>query len=204
MQLRKGTVHYESRPQTHGFNTPYQLSVFPRVNGHRASNYKNYLADKPDKADISVLEVQHGDVFVFATDGVWDNLSPKQVLAVTNHVMKTTFAWGYQTGNCLIGQKLPYLTYAQHKNDPLQALIARDVVLEARAGSMNKNRDSPFALKMRAQFGNKAWRGGKVDDICVVVAVVVRDQSPPGRPGDEPGQVRIPDSPTIEDMVRRR
>jgi protein phosphatase PTC7 len=35
--------------------------------------------------------------------------------------------------------------------------------------------DGPFAKEVQKYYPNEDWRGGKVDDICVVVAIVVEE-----------------------------
>ncbi len=47
---------------------------------------------------------------------------------------------------------------------------------------MDTSRDGPFAKEVKKYYPNEAWHGGKVDDICVVVAVV-QEQQPSRAPG---------------------
>ncbi|KAK6941748.1 hypothetical protein RJ641_027125 [Dillenia turbinata] len=60
MVLRKGIVVYQSPPQQHCFNCPYQLG-----------NHQN--SDKPSSAQELEVEVKSGDILVAATDGLLDN-----------------------------------------------------------------------------------------------------------------------------------
>ena len=39
---------------------------------------------------------------------------------------------------------------------------------------MNTKVDGPFAREVQRRFPNESYRGGKIDDICVLVAVVVK------------------------------
>ncbi|KAI4155254.1 MAG: hypothetical protein LQ340_001107, partial [Diploschistes diacapsis] len=81
VQLRPGRIHYASEPQTHAFNTPYQLSLVPPAMLAQSRAFGgDMLHDMPGDATVSHHDVRHGDVFVFGSDGVWDNLSPADVL----------------------------------------------------------------------------------------------------------------------------
>jgi serine/threonine protein phosphatase PrpC len=55
------------------FNTPFQLSLPP---SHLASEV---LSDTPESADRYEFSVEHGDVILLATDGIFDNI-PDSVL----------------------------------------------------------------------------------------------------------------------------
>lgn len=68
--LRKGAVVYRSREQTHYFNAPFQLSLPPEN-----LEYKGFIGDTPDRAELNSIELQSGDIVVLATDGLWDNVS---------------------------------------------------------------------------------------------------------------------------------
>lgn len=191
-QLRRNKVKYYSNPQTHAFNTPYQLSIVPprilalsRVFGGAP------LHDMPKDAHEESLNVKHGDVLVFATDGVWDNLSPQDILEIVNRQMRGFEAWvpsnnnkkdekGEGVGRVEVSDKIYELAedggIAVQVEDNLQTNLAVNIVGEAKAASQDTKRDGPFAKEIQKYYPNEEWHGGKVDDICVVVAVVVRDR----------------------------
>src|SRR5206468_3975483 len=74
-QLRLNAVHHYADPQTHAFNTPYQLSLIPpRILAQSRTFGGTPLADLPKDANVTNHELRHGDVLIFASDGVWDNL----------------------------------------------------------------------------------------------------------------------------------
>lgn len=54
----------------------------------------------------------------------------------------------------------------------LQSLLATEIVGAAKAASVNSRLDGPFAKEVKKYYPHENWRGGKVDDICVVVVVV--------------------------------
>lgn len=49
------------------------------------------------------------------------------------------------------------------------------VAQEAKMASVNTKLNDPFAREAQREYTNENWRGGKVDDICVVVAVVCEE-----------------------------
>ena len=63
----------------------------------------------------------------------------------------------------------------QYENN-LQTLLAVNVVGEAKAASMNTKRDGPFAKEVQKFYPHENYHGGKVDDVCVIVAIVVQDE----------------------------
>jgi len=58
--MRKGAIHYSSKPQQHSFNFPYQLQ------------YRGQ--DLARDADVEVFSVELGDVLILGSDGLFDNL----------------------------------------------------------------------------------------------------------------------------------
>ena len=171
VQLRPGNIQYASEPQIHAFNTPYQLSLIPAEMMERSKAFGGEpLHDYPEDAAVSRHDVRHGDVFVFASDGVWDNLTPGDVLYVIEKVMGQRGLGGW--GNLLDHGGLAGQTEVGREGS-LQEKLAAAVAGEAKAASMDGKRDGPFAMEVRRYYPGEEWSGGKVDDICVVVGVVV-------------------------------
>ena len=138
------------------------------------------LSDMPSAADVSTHSVRHGDVFVFATDGVWDNLSSDELLKAVSKQMMNWGAWVHEEGKSDVGLGLEELTkeggllLGEGKGrSSLQTQLAVAVVGEAKAASVDQKRDGPFAREVQKHYPAENWHGGKVDDICVVIAVVV-------------------------------
>jgi len=188
--LRLGAVHHVSSPQTHAFNTPYQLSLVPEAVERRARAFGGeQLKDMPEDAVISEGEVRHGDVLVFASDGVWDNLSSSDVLRTVSRIMVSAGAWIYteeegiqvskHLSKCVleVGGKEKASAERGGKGKrgeaSLQEYLAVGITGEAKRASVNTKRDGPFAREVQRYYPGENWRGGKVDDICVVVTVVV-------------------------------
>jgi protein phosphatase PTC7 len=182
VHLRLNAVHAGSEPQTHAFNTPYQLSIIPeRMRARTAAFGGMQLDDKPKDASVSSHSLRHGDVLVVATDGVWDNLSSQDILRIVSRVMVSTRAWthseeGISVGETLAGfTKPPSPSNSMARLPALQDFLAIGITAEAKAASVNTKIDGPFAREVQKLYPEEDWRGGKVDDICVVVAIVVEE-----------------------------
>lgn len=136
--------------------------------------------DSPADSNDTSHKVRHGDVLIFATDGVWDNLSQLELLKIVSRQMTGFQAWVTGDNGTQVSDDLNGLTQEggipkQHENT-LQTLLAVNIVGEAKAASVNTRRDGPFAKEVQRHYPHENYHGGKVDDICVVVAVVVRDE----------------------------
>ena len=182
VQLRLGAVHQYSNPQTHAFNTPYQMSKTPPEIMTQAAIFGGLpLNDAPDRADVSDHQLQHGDVVVFATDGIWDNLSSQDILEIVTGLMRARGAWertdgkGF-TANDNIAELVHSNMHNRNENASLQSLIASQIVGEAKSASLNRKRDGPFAKAVQREFPMDGWHGGKVDDITALVLVAVENK----------------------------
>ena len=181
VQLRLNAIHNYSEPQTHAFNTPYQLSIVPeKVLAQSAAFGGTQLCDFPKDANVSQHSLRHGDVLVFASDGVWDNLSAQDLLRVVSRLMIDSKAWEHTKEGIKIGHGLSSFVDIDEKGNTkdapsLQSFLAVGITSEAKAASINTKKDGPFAREVQKYYPNEQWRGGKVDDICVVVAIVVEE-----------------------------
>lgn len=179
MHLGLNAMRHFTQPQTHAFNTPYQLSKTPMrmlvqmaVFGGSAS-----LSDKPKDANVSHHKVRHGDVLVFATDGVWDNLSPQDTLGIVSRHMVHSGAWVEENGTLEVGHDLARMVQAdtaqQANAESLQARVATAIAKTAKSTGLNTRRDGPFAKEVQRYYPRENWHGGKPDDIAAVVAIVL-------------------------------
>jgi protein phosphatase PTC7 len=180
--LRANAIHALTEPQTHAFNTPYQLSIIPEHIRKRAAVFGGtQLCDLPKDSSITNHSVRHGDVLVFATDGVWDNLSAQDILRIVSKLMLASKAWETtKSGEVMVGSDLNAFTLMAGTEDDvdvpsLQSFLAVGIAGEAKGASINRTRDGPFAREVQKYYPSEGWRGGKVDDICVIVAVVVEE-----------------------------
>ena len=182
VQLRLNAIHAATEPQTHAFNTPYQLSIVPeKVLAQAAAFGGQQLCDFPKDANVSQHELRHGDVLVFASDGVWDNLSSGDILKIVSRIMLGARAWEHTEGGVNVGKSLQHFIESDDGKSgaeeipSLQSFVAVGITSEAKAASVNMKVDGPFAREVQKYYPYENWRGGKVDDICVVVAIVCEE-----------------------------
>ncbi len=201
--LRLNGVHAASEPQTHAFNTPFQLSVVPPSMLLRAAAFGGaQLMDQPRDAEVTRLALRHGDVIVFASDGLWDNLFNQDILRIVSRTMAKAGAWASTDRGVQVAADLtPYtqpggtepaseaeeaVKTQQKQNQQqralvtLQSRIAMEIVGAAKSASLNTKLDGPFSKEVRKYYPHERWHGGKEDDICVVAVVVSEEPSTPG------------------------
>jgi protein phosphatase PTC7 len=158
-----------------------------------------YFEDLPRDAAVTNVGMQHGDVLVLATDGVFDNLNNQDILKIVTGRMVLTGAWtGNPQGSIGVSSRLNELTQpggldssSSPPSSPssssssgstgsrghltLQALLAASIVGEAKLASVDMRRDGPFAKEAQRYYPGDWYRGGKVDDICAVVIMAVEE-----------------------------
>ncbi|KAI1461886.1 protein serine/threonine phosphatase 2C [Annulohypoxylon moriforme] len=182
VHLRLNAVHSYSEPQTHAFNTPFQLSIVPASMLARAAAFGGaQLCDYPKDADVTQHTLKHGDVLVFASDGVWDNLFNQDILRIASRLMVGIGAWKASEGGILVANDLkPYTQAEDSLQRPLtlQSALAAEIAGAAKMASTNQRLDGPFAKEVQKYYPQENWHGGKVDDICVIVIVVSEDGKP--------------------------
>ena len=182
IHLRMNAVNYYSDPQTHAFNTPFQLSAVPPKILAQIKNFGGSVpfCDMPGDASMSSHKLRHGDVVVFATDGVWDNLTAEEVLDIVSTSMVHNGAWTAPEGNGVqVSKALPWLTSENVSREsggtktPLQVQLAADIAKKAKDAGANSKRDGPFAKAVQQAFPQERWHGGKIDDVCVLVVIAL-------------------------------
>ncbi|EME49883.1 hypothetical protein DOTSEDRAFT_50057 [Dothistroma septosporum NZE10] len=185
-----GKVAYRSEAQTHAFNTPYQLSkVPPKMQAQYAIfGGQTHFSETPSEADVDNHQLKHGDIVLFATDGVWDNLSAQDTLQVVARVMEEGGYWfksskGAETklDDALI-RSLPRNIDDTVKDSYLPGQIAAAVMREAKIAGLDRRREGPFAKEVKARYPQEGWEGGKPDDIAVVVCIAVEESSGVDKP----------------------
>jgi protein phosphatase PTC7 len=181
MHLGGNAVRHFTQPQTHAFNTPYQLSKTPQRMLVQMAVFggPTTLSDLPKESSVTHHKVRHGDVLVFATDGVWDNLSPQDALGIVSRQMVDLGAWVEKDGAIEVGQDLAQLVHAGSAKKAgkasLQAKVAVAIAKEAKETGLNTRRDGPFAKEVQKAYPGENWHGGKPDDIAAVVAIVLEE-----------------------------
>ncbi|GAB1731782.1 hypothetical protein NU195Hw_g1462t1 [Hortaea werneckii] len=186
--LSPGKVAARSEAQTHAFNTPYQLSkIPPRMQAqHAIFGGSKQLSETPKDADVEHHQVRHGDIVLFATDGVWDNLSAQDVLQIVTKVMEEQGYWfrshNFAGAEALLNasriSQIARSLSPQRKEEMenfLPALLAQAVMREAKVAGLDTRRNGPFAKEVNMWYPQEGWQGGKPDDIAVVVGIAVED-----------------------------
>ncbi|TGZ77403.1 protein serine/threonine phosphatase 2C [Ascodesmis nigricans] len=168
--VRHGKVVYASPAQTHYFNCPLQLSVIPKtIRAHIDKFGGSPYSDSPQDADVSTHDLQNGDVILFATDGIWDNLSHQDLLNIISEESNKAGVW--QQGK---EGTVPADDLASKVDEDLVASLVAKIVEVAKSRSHNTRIDGPFAKEVQRLYPGENYHGGKVDDICAVCAVVVQ------------------------------
>lgn len=122
---------YESKPQQHQFNFPFQVGT---------------SGDDPAKAEEKTIQVEHNDLLVMATDGMFDNIFSRDVVDIIRPSLR-------DTDNLIDPESISELiaTFAEKK-------------------SLDPRYISPFAKEANRHFYDAI--GGKPDDITVVVSQI--------------------------------
>ncbi|KAG8628571.1 hypothetical protein KVT40_004444 [Elsinoe batatas] len=175
--LSPGKVSYKSEPQTSNFNTPFQMSKLTPEMQRQQKIFGGAVTiqDTPARSDISHADLSHGDVVVFGTDGLWDNLSAMEVLQIISVQMEKAGHWieGSRSVNDSSVRNLIFP--AKNPSEDLAGQMAYAVMREAKVASLDTRRDGPFAKEVHRWFPGEDYHGGKVDDIAVVVCVAIQD-----------------------------
>jgi protein phosphatase PTC7 len=143
----------------------------------------------PSDSAQTQQELKHGDVLVFATDGVWDNMSAEDALRAVTKYMEKFGAWvqpedggapGVSPDFSSIVQKATLKVSSTGKEaeafiNGLSAVLATVVTYEAKVNSLDRKRNGPFAKEVQRVYPQENWQGGKQDDICTVVAIVMQE-----------------------------
>ena len=157
-------IEHASEAQQHYFNCPLQLG--------------GGSMDKPSDGDVFKATVYPGDLVLMATDGVLDNLFDEEIAellasAVQGDLAGAAAAVAPSAG---VGADASAVW-------PSASHLANLVAASARAASVSKTRNTPFAVG--AAENGYTMPGGKVDDITVVcVKVLAPDdaEAPPATP----------------------
>lgn len=159
------------------------------------SSQGSAIEETPEAAAVTTHNLKPGSVLVLATDGVWDNLDPSEILTLVGTVMTSAHIWHSQSAEVnhtrLVslpigdGQFPTSLsTFDDALQDDLASRLAFNIMRRAKVASLDHKRDGPFAREAKRYYPKDPYHGGKVDDIAVLVAIAVRDDE-----GSEP-QIR--------------
>jgi protein phosphatase PTC7 len=134
--IRDNAVVHRSINNQHTFNQPYQLSIVP-------TKLQPKQLDTPNDSIVDTFQMRNGDIFILATDGLWDNVFEQDIIEFLRHIHRRLGDYNHDAYHLA--------KYAQIlSNDP--------------------NYTSPFAKKARQNY--VYHRGGKNDDITVIIGHV--------------------------------
>jgi protein phosphatase PTC7 len=144
--VRDGQIAFATESLQHGFNMPFQLGN------------KNLIpyTDVPKSSLQSMVSVRPGDVIVMASDGFFDNVWDEDLARLVKH-------------SCLIEDP---------DDEDCVANMAEKLALVAARNSQDQMYKSPWSVECSKQSDRVGLlrklfpRGGKVDDITVVLAIV--------------------------------
>jgi len=135
MVIRNEKILVESAEHQHEFNYPYQLGI--------GEDGKPHGKDRPEDAQVYRMQLEKGDIVVMGTDGLFDNLWPKQILSIIEIDPFNPKA---------LSKQLATIAYEE---------------------SQKKDNLVPFFQKAKeAKKSYATYQGGKEDDISVVVSIV--------------------------------
>ncbi|CAE8727641.1 unnamed protein product, partial [Polarella glacialis] len=161
-------IAHRTLEQQHSFNCPYQLSRLPAQEDFERLRSQGLNAlvravqatgsskqDLPLHADTYHFEIQEGDLLLLGTDGVFDNLHDHEVCQLAGVAMTP------EAGGSRQGRLAP---------DPSK--LAAAIAKAAAYRSQDQGARTPFGEN--AKEAGLYHVGGKMDDISVVAAWVVR------------------------------
>ncbi|KAG9227729.1 hypothetical protein CCMSSC00406_0000625 [Pleurotus cornucopiae] len=143
--IRSGSIIYQSRAQFHGFNYPKQLLK----NATSSRRSRNNSSDSPRDAESYEVQLREKDIIIAYTDGLVDNVYPEEILEICSVVLQ------------------------EHRHDHDRPQIMSDRIVDyARQCMRSKTLLTPFERQAIKQ--GVAHKGGKIDDVTVVVTMVER------------------------------
>nr|XP_019044982.1 hypothetical protein I302_06898 [Kwoniella bestiolae CBS 10118]OCF23912.1 hypothetical protein I302_06898 [Kwoniella bestiolae CBS 10118] len=149
--MRNDQIKYISKPQTHFFNCPLQLSKIPKD-----MRQAGIIHDQPSMADLQNFELETGDVVILFTDGLSDNLPTTHLPLLSSSLTQ------------LLNSPLnSHLTLSER--DAEFARLFSDILVGygrmamARTGD-EKGWKTPFEIEATREVPQNGWRGGKVDE----------------------------------------
>jgi protein phosphatase PTC7 len=142
--VRDGKIIFATESLNHSFNMPFQLGSKKRLP----------FTDKPKNALVSLLRVQRGDVLIMASDGFFDNVWDSDIARMVKAAC--TVANGNGVAQNELAEQLAEVAARNSKDPAYRSPWSVEVARHKNVGILQK------------MFP----KGGKVDDITVVVAQI--------------------------------
>ncbi|KAG7092450.1 hypothetical protein E1B28_008804 [Marasmius oreades] len=142
--IRSSNVIYKNPIQSHYFNCPKQITKLPSSHGRK---FSRACIDSPSEAETYSAKLRDGDIVIVYTDGLADNVFDSEIVTICSLVAR------------------------QGGTEEVKVQMMADRMVEyARKSMMSRDKYTPFE-KEAARHG-MFFRGGKVDDVTVIVALV--------------------------------
>ncbi|WWC90455.1 uncharacterized protein L201_005390 [Kwoniella dendrophila CBS 6074] len=160
--MRNDQIIYMSEPQTHFFNCPLQLSKIPKD-----MQQNGVIHDTPDHADIKNFELEIGDVVILFTDGLSDNLPSSHIPILSSKLRQLLNS----DVNSHLNEIEKEIEFSRLFSDILVG-YGRMAMQRTGEEDQGKSWKTPFELEAKKKAPKYGFKGGKVDDITVMTAVV--------------------------------
>jgi serine/threonine protein phosphatase PrpC len=147
-------VAHATEPTTLGFNFPCQIGNAPIPMVWRPSN-------APEDATVDLFQLRSGDVMVYGSDGVWDNVFEKDIIQI------------------LKNSSMDVSRPASISENELKVLATKIAKLAVERGN-SETEKTPWTVSAQQAFKdkpivlyhNRYFIGGKPDDVTVVVSLL--------------------------------
>ena len=178
----KSKILLKTEEQQHNFNAPFQLSKLPekiknwKGNGEYSSK-KKFWKDKASDSVLYQWKINDGDIVIWATDGLFDNLFTHEIIKIVDSFMS-----GKTNQNPIQDTPTPENTPEFGIDEEFFSVknakrLAKELVKKAAKKSKSRSLLTPFGEKFDKSNiirNNELlrWNGGKPDDICAVVGFI--------------------------------
>jgi len=170
--VRNGQIIFASAAQQHMFNMPFQLSHPSIIES----------PDDADSADVTVLDVQPGDVVVLATDGLYDNMFDDEIAQICGEMQAKQYrSFSVPSADAppspdTVAKAALLAQTSKVFSDQDASTLAHTIARTAHKYAQNPYQRTPWSVTSCEQ--GFAWArffakgGGKMDDCTVIVAFV--------------------------------
>lgn len=166
--VRRGKIAYCSERDAVGL-APRQLVILPDnlIEKHKQlftaagqnPEWPSWIRTQTSDLVVDPFKLEHGDVLIFGTDGLFDNIYQSFIVKAVSDVMLDNGSWSDASGE-IVPQK--HITG--------EAKLSELLTKRAYYNSLDPNFASPFATRSFQE--GLLLPGGKPDDITTLVAVV--------------------------------
>jgi serine/threonine protein phosphatase PrpC len=188
-ETKMSKIILKTDEQQHNFNAPYQLAKIPdnlkdfKISAQwQSDSKKKFWRDKISDSCLYQWEVREGDIVLWATDGLFDNLYSKEIIRIVDVFMSECMTLSAKSNSLPSHQTFSETPEFDHSQNILMTKknakrLAKELVKEAYRKSKSKTCFTPFGDKFDKTLIKKnkeilKWKGGKPDDICAVVGFV--------------------------------